>query len=77
MAINSRVSGLVQSVKPYVVSQSKEITGYGTSADVVDLEVAAVDRNSAKAIPILPTTEAPYDGLVAFGVFEVDPALDG
>lgn len=77
MAINSRVSGLVQSVRPYVVSQSKEIDGIGTNADVVDLADAAVDRNSPKAIPILPTTEAPYDGFVAFGVFEVDPALDG
>ena len=75
--ISSRTSGLIQRVTPAVTSALIEVTGYGTSAAATDQSDAAKDPNSPNAIPAIPTTEAPYDGLVAFGIFTVDPALDG
>lgn len=75
--ISSRTSGLIQSVKPYVSTGLKEIDDFGSNTAITDSKEAVKDPNSSRAIPDIPTTEAPYDGLVAFGVFLIDASLDG
>lgn len=74
MAIGTRTSGLVQRVKSFVTHGLTETTDYGTTATSEDLIAAQKDPNSPNAIPDVPTTEAPYDGFVAFGIYEVDVA---
>ena len=77
MSVNSRTSALIQRVKPSLSCGLIEIDAIGSSAAVVDLVEAQPDTNSPKAIPDVPTTEAPYDGLVAFGIMLLDAAGDG
>jgi hypothetical protein len=77
MAVSSVRSGLIQRVTPASRSELYEIDALGSNAQVVDLKEAVKDANSPNAIPDVPTTEAPYDGRVCFGIFLVDIALDG
>ncbi len=74
MATGTRTSGLIQTVKSFVHHDRIEMTGIGTTSEGADLIQAAKDPNSPNAIPDTPTTEAPYDGHVAFGIYEVDVA---
>lgn len=77
MAISSRKSGLVQRVKPFLGCGLIEVDDYSSSAAATDQAEALKDPNSPKAIPDVPSGEAPYDGLVAWGVMTVDAAGDG
>jgi len=75
--IGNQVSGLIQSVVPEQRNeqiQSDKAGGVLTKG--ADVQLASKDAASAQAIPDSPTTEAPYDGLVAFGVFANDVGGD-
>jgi len=71
MATGTRTSGLIQTVKSFVLHDRIEMDG-SAQRQGLDLDEATKDKNSPNAIPDVPTTEAAYDGLVAFGVIEVD-----
>jgi hypothetical protein len=77
MSILASKSGLIQTVKPSQRIESEQTTALGTSSVIENLQLAHKDPNSPNAIPDIPTTEAPYDGFVAFGLFVVDESLDG
>jgi len=72
------VSGLVQSAQPQSVGSTFQAlpTGAERARGVNEIR-AYLDPNSPIALPGVPTTEAAYDGLTAFGVFITDPGLDG
>jgi len=72
-----RKSGLIQRVKPSMTSASTEIYTPGSVISGDDKVKAQKDPNSPKAIPDIPTSEAPYDGLVGFGVMDIDTDLNG
>ncbi|RLA02085.1 MAG: hypothetical protein DRQ42_01615 [Gammaproteobacteria bacterium] len=72
MSIGSRKSGMIQRVAPFLTTQLTQITSLGGSTKGGDVQRAVKDPASSNAIPDSPTSEAPYDGLVCFGVFVVD-----
>jgi len=77
MSVLFSKSGLIQTVKPSTRIESGQTTAIGVSSVIENLQQARKDPNSPNAIPDVPTTEAPYDGFVAFGLFKVDETLDG
>ena len=80
MALPQVVSGLIQTVTPSQVCSMYQMEGDGTTlipSGIVDVAKAFKDPASPFAIPDVPTTEAPYDGQVCFGVFDIDPGHDG
>jgi len=75
--IGDQKSGLVQSAVPQQrndLIQSDKAGGELTLG--ADVQVSSKDAASPIAIPDVPTTEAPYDGLVCFGTFLNDAGGD-
>ena len=72
MAIGTRRSGLIQRVRSSVTHGLTEVFDFGSQIVGGDIIDALKDPNSPNAIPDVPTTEAPYDGYVAFGIYSVD-----
>ena len=72
-------TGIVQMAVPEIKNeliQFDQLTA-GELAAGADDQRGLLDAASPLAIPDIPTTEVPYDGEVAFGVFVTDIALDG
>ena len=72
-------TGIVQMATPTIKNelfQFDQATA-GQLARGADDQRGLLDAASPLAIPAIPTTEAPYDGEVCFGVFVTDIALDG
>ena len=70
-------SGLIQSVTPFTRNELYQMDGDGTESKSENIKLANKDSASPQALPAIPTTEAPYDGNVCFGVFVSDESLDG
>ena len=70
-------SGIVQQVTPSQENQLFQSNGGIEGTKGADDQKALLDADSPIAIPAIPTTEVPYDGDVAFGVFRTDIGLDG
>lgn len=70
-------SGLIQNVTSGLSNSLSQwfpfAQGELASGDVMR---AMKDSASPYAIPAVPTTEAPYDGAVAFGIFACDEGAD-
>jgi hypothetical protein len=77
VSILASKSGLIQSVTPSQSIESYQSDGVGGEAVLENLQQANNDIDSPQSIPAVPTTEAPYDGQVCFGLFHVDETLDG
>ena len=76
--LHSLQSGLIQRVGSTTLrNELKQLTTGGSEISG-DVDMQAVkDPDSPFAIPDVPTTEAPYDGEVCFGVFLNDDAQTG
>ena len=71
-------SGIVQMAVPEIRNELIQNDSEGGELlKAADDQRGLLDAASPIAIPDIPTTEAPYDGLVCFGVFVTDVALDG
>ena len=71
-------SGIVQMATPEIRNELIQNNSEGGELTITsDDQRALLDAASPLAIPDIPTTEAPYDGEVAFGVFITDVGLDG
>ncbi len=72
-------SGIVQTVVPEQRNETIQYdpTSNGELVKGKDIAMAGKDADSPLAIPDVPTTEAPYDGQVCFGVFLSDEAGNG
>ena len=76
--IHSLQSGLIQRVGSTTLrTETKQLTTGGSELAGDVMMHAAKDPDSPVAIPDIPTTEAPYDGFVCFGVFTIDDAQTG
>ena len=76
--IHSLQSGLIQRVGSTTLRTETIalITG-GSELAGDNIMDATKDPDSPVAIPDVPTTEAPYDGFVCFGIFKIDPDQAG
>lgn len=70
-------SGLVQTVQPSGRTELVQVLAGGSEQSGGDIIDSLLDESATLAIPAIPTTEAPYDGEVAFGSMKVDTDLSG
>ena len=77
MPIPEVFSGIVQMAQPSVRNELFQTKGGSELLAGDDIQLAILDQASPLAIPAVPTTEEPYDGFVAFGVFITDEDLSG